>query len=412
MPEKTDSDPNSRPFVRWMLIPAPLAVVAIALLVYMMAPYLPRLIYEGYPAQHWPASGSYATVRGTAEPKPHWIAASKALNARAQDLFEQNGGTALLVWQGGLLQAEHYAPGFDTKTQFNSFSMVKSLVGALVLRAHAEGRIAELSDPIGNYLPNIGNARFRSVPVEQFLTMRSGVVFDRNGSKALSSNEPKHVDSRSLNPFGPNARLHMQGLDALATSLRTDASRAGQYDYQNVNTAVLGRLLSAIYDRPLEDILADQIWRPSGAANAHWRLAGEGKPVSAYCCLFATARDWIRVAIFLSHNGKPNEPFLPPDLWQQYFGHAVTQAQRRLGHYGTQIFHNVLDRQGEPLQGPFTYMLGRGGQTTYMMPQHDLVVVRFGERIPLLHSTLYAAWDSVSTGMSQSSSQRSASSSE
>ena len=409
MPEKTDNGANNRPLVRWVLIPAPLAVIAIALLVYVTAPYLPRLIYEGYPARQWPASGSYMTVPGNVEPKPYRSAASLKVSARAQTLFEQNGGTALLVWQGGVLQAEHYAPGYDRRTRFNSFSMVKSLVGALVLRAHAEGRIADLSDPVGDYMTDIGDARFRSVPIERFLAMRSGVVFDNNGVKAASGDGPKHVDSRSLNPFGPNARLHMQGLDALAAELRTDASRVDRYDYQNVNTAVLGRLVSAVYERPLEDILADKIWGPSGAGDAYWRLAGEGKPVSAYCCLFATARDWIRAAIFLSRNGAPKEPFLPLDLWQQYFGYAVTRAQRQRGHYGTQNFHNILDRKGEPLQGPFTYMLGRGGQTTYMMPQHDLVVVRFGERIPLLHSTLYAAWDSVGMGVSKSNSQRSAS---
>ena len=59
------------------------------------------------------------------------------------------------------------------------------------------------------------------------------------------------------------------------------------------------------------------------------------------------------------------------------------------------VFQNILDRDGEKLQGPFAYMMGRGGQTVYMMPQHDLVVVRFGDGLPLLHSTLYAASDSL-----------------
>jgi hypothetical protein len=48
------------------------------------------------------------------------------------------------------------------------------------------------------------------------------------------------------------------------------------------------------------------------------------------------------------------------------------------------------------LQGRFTYLLGQGGQTLYLMPQHGLVVYRAGENIQLLHSTLYGAWNSVS----------------
>ena len=60
-----------------------------------------------------------------------------------------------------------------------------------------------------------------------------------------------------------------------------------------------------------------------------------------------------------------------------------------------QVYHNVLDRPGEALQGRFTYMFGSGGQIVYMMPQRKLVVVRFGRQMQLLHSTLYAAWRSL-----------------
>ncbi|MEM7300106.1 MAG: hypothetical protein AAF468_03395 [Pseudomonadota bacterium] len=40
---------------------------------------------------------------------------------------------------------------------------------------------------------------------------------------------------------------------------------------------------------------------------------------------------------------------------------------------------------------PFLYFMGQGGQTTYLVPQHDLAVVRFGDDHQLLHSTLYEA---------------------
>lgn len=67
----------------------------------------------------------------------------------------------------------------------------------------------------------------------------------------------------------------------------------------------------------------------------------------------------------------------------------------RDGTYGPHVYHNVLDRAGERLQGRFTYMMGNGGQVVYLMPDADLVVVRFGGRVQLLHSTLYAAWRSL-----------------
>ncbi|MGI9407442.1 MAG: hypothetical protein ACR2O4_13810, partial [Hyphomicrobiaceae bacterium] len=62
---------------------------------------------------------------------------------------------------------------------------------------------------------------------------------------------------------------------------------------------------------------------------------------------------------------------------------------------GLHIRHDILDRPGEPIQGRFAYMMGQGGQVVYLMPSHDLVVVRFGGRHQKLHSTLYEVWRAV-----------------
>ena len=54
------------------------------------------------------------------------------------------------------------------------------------------------------------------------------------------------------------------------------------------------------------------------------------------------------------------------------------------------------DRAGQALQGPFTYLMGQGGQVLYLLPEQQLVVYRAGETVQLLHSTLYGAWNSIS----------------
>ncbi|MEX3008473.1 serine hydrolase domain-containing protein [Hoeflea sp. TYP-13] len=382
--------------IRRVLLSTLLLVFLAAAVVFLAAPYLPRLLYEGYPAQRWPASGSHVTVAGSdTDPLPDVSDRTGPLGVRSKALFEERGGHAMLIWQGGELRTRHFSNGADANTRFNSFSMVKSLIGALILRAHADGLIADLSNPIGLYLSNIGDDSLRRVPIERFLTMRSGVALETVDIKATPEAELKPIEDYALNPFSPLARLHMEGLAPLATDLRSSAENVGRYDYQNVNTAILGRLVSTLYKKPLELVLSDMIWKPSGAGNAFWRTPGPDLPVSAYCCLFARPGDWVRVGVFLMHNGTPDRPFLPTSLWNLYFGSSMLGEQLVSGHYGTHVFHNILDRQGEKLQGPFTYMIGRGGQMTYMMPQQDLVVVRFGEGYPLLHSTLYGAWDSI-----------------
>ncbi len=128
---------------------------------------------------------------------------------------------------------------------------------------------------------------------------------------------------------------------------------------------------------------------------AEWRRYGEALPVSPYCCLYARPIDWAKAAYFLMHNGTPGEPFLPDALWRSFMSLDFAETEVADGRYGLHIRHDILDRPGEPLQGRFSYFMGSRGQVTYLMPDQDLVVVRFGDGFQKLHSTLYEVGKSV-----------------
>jgi CubicO group peptidase (beta-lactamase class C family) len=376
---------------KWVTITALglLAIVA-GLLVY--APFLPALLAEGFPALTWAGRGSFVEIAGSAVPRDLGVAAdarSRALVPELAQAFDVRGGQALLVFRDGHLTLEHYADGANDTTQFNSYSMAKSLVGALVYRALADGRLTSLDQTLGELLP--ADRGIAHVTLRRLLAMRTGIHFDEEGTLGTASGKDSDT---AANPFGPLARLHFQGLAAIEPSLRVVESDDERFNYQNVNTALLGAVLERIYGQPLQALLADAIWRPAGAASAQWRRPAANQPVSAYCCIYATARDWIRIGLFLAGNGTTEQPFLPEPLWRDYLGLDVPLAERQVNHYGAHIMQNVLDRAGQDLQGPFTYLLGQNGQTLYLMPERGLVVYRAGTDLPLLHSTLYGAWNS------------------
>ncbi|WP_269583207.1 serine hydrolase domain-containing protein [Roseibium sp. Sym1] len=344
-------------------------------------------LQAAYPRSVWPALGSFETIPG--QPRPlHQVPALAQLNTRGQDLFKDSGSHALLVLHGGRLVLENYADGYGPQTRFNSYSLIKSVVGALVLRAVSEGKISNLDDPVGTYLSGFGTEDFRNRPVGSFLEMRSGLDFEADGAD-------KQDRLTTYNPFGKLAQLHAGSISAVEDQLKVSPEKMDLFVYQNVNTAVLGHVLETVYGRPLHQLVTERIWLPAGAGEAHWLRHGKDGPVTAYCCLYATPKDWLRVGRYLMTNGTPERPFLPQNLWGDYFGAGLSGKGRSDGTYGSHIRHNVLDRPGEALQGPFSYMMGQGGQIVYIMPGEDLVVVRFGERHSLLHSTLYSAWNSL-----------------
>jgi len=346
-----------------------------------------QLMLAGYPQPVWPASGAFEIVAGA--PKPVRVSRPPArLNPRGEELFEASDSRALLVMRNGSLDLETYADGIRADTRLNSYSLVKSLIGALVLKAVSEGKLRTLDDPVGTYMPGFAGQAFQKTPVRDFLEMRSGLDFERDGAD-------KQDRLATYNPFGKLAQLHTGGLSAVESHLTARAEDRGSFIYQNVNTAVLGRLLSEVYRTPLYDLLSEKIWQPAGAEEAYWLRHAEGTAVTAYCCLYATPLDWIRVGQFLMENGTPGSPFLRQDLWQEFFGRGLSRNDLSSGVYGLHIRHNILDRKGEALQGPFSYMMGQGGQIVYMMPDRHLVAVRFGEHHALLHSTLYSLWNSL-----------------
>lgn len=357
------------------------------------APYLPRLIWEGGPGLTWSDRSHYVDVPGANPPMGLVEAMPSAMpNAALHKLLAEGGGTALLLMRDGRLVLEYYAPGNGPETRFNSFSMVKSLVGALVYKAMAEGRIKNLDQTLGTLLPHIPG--LKELTLRRLITMRAGIHFDSRTASFGAAGGAKDSDTFP-NPFGPLARLHFEGVASIDAGLTMDEVAPSVLAYQNVSTALLGEVLEVVYGRPLEQLLSEKLWRPAGAATAAWRKPAEGASVSAYCCLFATARDWVRVGAYLSNNGTPTAPFLPEPMWREWFGSGVGLAERRADHYGNHNLQNVLDRQGQDLQGPFTYFMGQNGQILYLMPGKGLVAYRAGTTYQFLHSTLYEAWNSA-----------------
>ncbi len=229
------------------------------------APYLPRLLIEGYPAPVWPAYGSFATVAGgTAETILPPAVTGQQPNDTLRALFRDSNGRALVaVYQGRTVLA-HFADGITSETKLNSYSMVKSLIGALTLKAIADGRLRSLDQPLRELLPGIGTPSLGDVTLRELLEMRSGIEVEAHGLTAVSGD--KDVEATKMNLFGPMARLHTGGIAAIAAELKSLPEQRHTFNYQNVNTALLGEVLSRAYRMPLEQALAAEIWAPAGAA--------------------------------------------------------------------------------------------------------------------------------------------------
>lgn len=360
------------------------AVLVGLLLLWLTAPQVFRLWNEGFPSASWPAPGRFAEVSGMDRDATE--NAIKGLSEDGQTLFDQSGGRGFLMETGGTLIREAYAPGLTREARLNSYSLVKSLVGVLVLRAHAEGKIGTLDMSLRAFIgPDAPD-----ITVAETLTMTSGLRLKGEPPKPAERGKP--LDDDRFSPFSPVARMHAFGIEAILDDLIIDPQMRGRFHYQSANTALLGLLLERVYNRPLPALLSDMIWSPAGAGPAQWRENPTTGRASAYCCLYARPIDWMRVGRYLLDNGTDAAPLLPEPLWRAWIMPELAPDARRQGVYGWHLRHDVLDRPGAPVAGPFAYMMGHGGQVVYLLPEQDSVAVRFGDAPQRLHSTVYTAF--------------------
>ncbi len=361
----------------------------------LFSPHVFVLLGEGYPAKTWPSGGEFAKIAGdeTGLANPR-IQGDFSMVKLTSDIT----ASAILVGAGNRDTYHLFLKRTNEQTRFNSFSLVKGLVGFLALRAVDEGRIHSLDSTVAEISPGLSQGAVAGVTLRELLDMRSGISFEPYGMKAASGTDEageKPVEAVPYNPFGPLARLHVMGIEKTVRDFRVSAHRRGKFEYQNANTALVGHLLETAFAEPLPQTLSRLVWKPSGAANADWRVYPGTNTVSAYCCLYATAPDWRRVAQFLLRNGNRDAPLLSVAMHAYWMGSDLSVQQRHKGVYRSFARYDILDREGEKVQGPFHYFLGQNGQIVYFLPEKNAVAIRFGDGIALLHSGLYALADKL-----------------
>lgn len=343
---------------------------------------------EGFPRRVWPARGGHAEI-GVLDPPDAAPPQGPPLSPEFLTSFEAGGGSALVVARGGEIMASHFARRYNPATAFNSFSMVKSLVGFLTIKALSDGAIDSLDATVGRLWPQASRSPVANTTVRELLDMRSGIVFEHSPDDLGRAATPLQR-ARIYSPFTNLSRLHVVGSDVItscASAISVVESARGRHLYQNLNTSILGRILEEVHGLPLETLLDREIASPAGAGGFRWRCHPMTGRVTAYACLYATPHWWVAVAHHLLHNGHDRPLLSPP--WHDYFlGTDLADHEVRAGRYRGQVRHNMVESDGGLRSNRVLCFYGRGGQVVAIIPSEDLIVVRLGRRDLRPHDTI------------------------
>jgi CubicO group peptidase (beta-lactamase class C family) len=315
--------------------------------------------------QAWPMGDAPST-----EPWPARLDRAK-LQAAVDLAFADPAGltAAMVVLHKGQIVGERYMTGITKDTQLESWSMGKSLTATLIGLAIKDGAFS-LDDPAP--VPDWrrpGDPR-GAIRVRDVMNMASGLSFTGQ-------------DDRWMDPtwqYHDHFFIYAGAVDAFkyATTSPVEFAPNTVGRYRNSDPMTLGFLVrqhvekkGGVYLTHPQRALFDkigirrQVLEPDPWGN--FLLSGYD---------YGTARNWARLGLLYLRDGVWSGQRLLPDGFVKFVSTpAPAWAQPE---YGGQFWINGTGRWNLPRDAYF--MSGAGGQHTFIVPSHDLVVVRMGHQ--------------------------------
>jgi CubicO group peptidase (beta-lactamase class C family) len=289
----------------------------------------------------------------------------RAAFAEAARLAETKNAAALLVIQRGRVVLERHWHGHRTKDWTNSASMAKSITALLIGIALDERKIGSLDDPASKWIPAWRDDARRRITLKHLLQMHAGL-------RPMGKYEDPYSDASYL-ALGTDLRYVVDNVPA-------ETEPGLHFDYNDVNFQALGFVLESATGRRYADYLSEKLWQPIGAGEAALWLDRDGGSARTFGYLFATASDWGRVGLLLLHEGEWNgKAIFSRDYLREMLKPSPSEPTYGMGIWLANDDHQR--REGEPpfLAPGIFYLDGRHKQRVYVIPSHDVVIVRLGE---------------------------------
>ncbi len=305
-------------------------------------------------------------------PLPKEIDAAK-LKAAVDAAFDPAGMTAaFVVTYKGRLISERYGDGLTFKTPLESWSMGKSLTGTLVARLIHRG-VYKLWDPAP--IPE-----WRKTPNDPRTKIRIGDIMRMSSGLRIIAPQDPEYDPKG--PYPDHLYLYTGG----ANSFEYAATRPPQWPpnavgrYRNSDPVLAGYLVRLGVQKLGEDYLSfprRALFDKIGIRT----MVMETDPYGNFLTQgyeLASGRDWARLGNLYLQDGVWNGERLLPEGYVAYANTLAPawEADGRLVYGGGFLWVNRDG--GKPVPRSAFSMEGAGGQTTLIIPTHDLVVVRLG----------------------------------
>ncbi len=292
-----------------------------------------------------------------------------------KESLNANFTDGMLILHKGKVVYEYYNGCLTESGKHGAMSMTKSLTGLLAEILVVEGTLDDTA-LVSSIIPELSESAFGNATVRQVMDMTTGLNYSEDYSdpnadiwnySAAASPWPKPAEYS-----GPN------GYFEYLQTVKPKGSHGDAFNYMTINTDVLGWIISRLSGQEVTELLSERIWSKMGAElDAYMTVDGIGIPFAGGG-LSAGLRDLGRIGQLMLNDGEINgKRLFDPVVVENIKKGANKAAFAKAGYTTLQggsyksmwwIFHNN--------NGAFAAR-GVHGQTIYIDPTADMVIVRF-----------------------------------
>ncbi len=289
---------------------------------------------------------------------------TRTLSKKSMHYHDSMQTRAFLVIKDDTILYEHYWDQHDENRVSNSFSMAKTIVSLLLGVALDEGKIESLEEPVAKYIDRFKYNARAELTIKQVLTMSAGFDWEESGINPLSETAEAY--------YGSN-------LERLVTTQQIIEPPGKVFHYQSGNTQLLAMIIEKATGVTISEYAEEKIWKKIGSENeAFWSLDKENGDEKAYCCFYATARDFARLGRLLLKKGNwEGVQVVSAEYIEEMFKvqselRTKDEIENAVYSYQFWIYNNF--------NKPMYYFRGLLGQYIMILPSENTVVVRLGEK--------------------------------
>ena len=292
-----------------------------------------------------------------------------------KESLSSNYTDGILILHKGNIVYEKYFGCLDETNKHAAMSMTKSLIGLLAEILIAEGRLDEQAK-VSSIIPELKSSAFGSATVRQVMDMTTALDYSENYS---DPNADIWIYSAAASPLPKGSDY--TGPDGYYEYLQTvekNGEHGKVFGYKTINTDALGWIVSRAANQNLAELLSEKIWQKIGAEqDAYMTVDGRGTPFAGGG-LSAGLRDLGRIGQLMLDEGVINGVrIFPESVAQNIENGGDKKAFNKAGY--TSLKGGSYRSMWWVLHNNHKAYAARGvhGQTIYIDPRTEMVIVRF-----------------------------------